>query len=737
MRGYVTVLVFGLFMFSAAVHAEEATATAEAAQQLDEVLVTAQKRTERLQDIPQSVRAIGATELQRMGADSLETYTGAVPGIQLNGDRNFAEITMRGVTTGLVNQDQAEIKETVGLYLDEAPIAVQRFSPNLKLFDLERIEVLRGPQGTLYGAGSMSGAIRMITRKPDPNHFEAQLAASGSSLQHGGGSGTADGMVNIPLAHDTLGLRVVAFYRNNAGFLRNTALSRDDVNDETAKGGRAMLRWTPNERLTIDALHFVQEAKFSDASAYSESAGFLNNDNLHLEPSNDRTSITTLTMSYQFDAFDVTSATSRLSKNMYYALEGSRFAWLLTGVDLRLQGVANDYADQRDFSEELRVSSHSDAGVRWTFGAFFQRHQNHFAQDITIPGVDAIAGFDSTAFGTKVDQLYASNINIHEKQYALFGEIVVPFVEKFALTLGGRWFKAKQDSSIDFRGLFAFPLIGVFRFDNEVSGFNPRAIISYKIDEQRMVYAQAAKGFRLGGTNEPVPSLCDPDLAAAGFSSAPQSYRPDHLWNYEVGAKTEWLDRRLTLNGALYRIDWKDPQVTSQLGCGFNVYVNAGKMSINGFEGEATVRPTESLTFGLHLGYIDSTLGSDLVNVGGRDGDAAPYTPKWTGGASANYTWPIGANLKAFVFGNYQYMGSRYTRFDRSAANAYELHSYGLLNLRIGVQTDRWSVEIFGENVGNIDGDVDRKFRAFVLNPAVYRTITDPRRVGLRASLHF
>jgi outer membrane receptor protein involved in Fe transport len=712
-------------------NAEEATG--------NDIVVTARKRTETLQDIPSSIAALGNEQLGKLGADSLEQFAGQTPGLSMTGNRANSQVVLRGVTTGPVNQDQAEIKETVGLYLDETPIAVQRFSPNLKLYDLDRVEVLRGPQGTLYGAGSMAGAIRLITRKPDTNDFEASAKGQFASVDHGGTTRTIDGMVNIPVVQDVFAIRAVGFWKRNAGFIDNVTTGENNVNWEESKGGRIAARLVPGPSTTIDALVSYQNSRFNARSVYAEEAGYLNTTVAINEPYIDKNLTASLTVNQEFDPFDVTLVGSYRNKKLSYLIETGTFVSFVAPNYLNLPlGVIENNANQEDYSTELRFSSKPSSPVQWTFGAFYEDKSNFYAQDLTVAGVDADGGFNSTDFGAATDQLYVSAINLKERQLALFGEVTVPVGEHLKATVGGRYFDAKQSSSVQFGGLFAYPNIGTFPFRNKESGFNPKFNLSYEFDRDHMIYAQAAKGFRLGGTNEPVPvTSCAADLAARGLTQAPDSYKSDSLWNYEVGAKTSWLDRALTVNVSVYHIDWKNPQVTAQLGCGFNVFVNAGGLKIDGGELETVIRPTEGLTIRGGFGYTNSRLTEDLTFVSGRKGDHAPFVPKWTMSGSIDYSRPISDSLDGFVFLSYQGNDVRNTRFNPSLAANSRLPAYDIINARVGVNADHWSLELFVENLGNSRGLTNRNYYPYTLNAMTQMEVVTPRTIGVDLSVKF
>ena len=726
----------GLLPLTATAQTAAPTSGSSQADQADDngaIVVTARKRTESVQKIPESIRAITAQDLQRLGADSLEGYAGVTPSLQLTGTRAATQVVVRGVTTGPVNQDQSQIKETVGIYLDETPIAVQRYNPNLRLFDIERIEVLRGPQGTLYGAGSMAGAIRMITKKPQARSVEAEVEASAATVTHGSEDYSLDGMVNLPLVSDVLAIRAVGSYRRDAGYIDNISRDVSDANSGDAYVGRVALRYTPKSPFSLDTMLLWQDTKYRTASTYAAEAGLLKANAVQFEPSHDRLFIASATGRYEGGFGDITVVGSYLRKKYSYDIEAGSFPSFVTGGHEDLGAVADNYSNQRNYSIEARLASKPDSKLRWIVGAFYQHSKNAFGQDATVPGVDAISGIDSTQFGADPDQLYFSAIDIREKQLALFGEVSVPITEKLTLSLGGRQFFAWQNSSVDFEGIFAFPNIGVTRAKNREDGFNPKVNLSYEIDNDRLLYVQASKGFRLGGTNEPVPQpLCTADLQARGFDEAPTSFKSDSLWNYEAGAKTSWLGRRLTINASVYRIDWKSPQVTAQLACGFNVFVNAGGLRIHGAELETSVRPVDGLTLTAGGAYTDSQLTSDLPFVNGNKGDHAPYTPRWTFNTSADFRQNLSDELEAFAFINYQHTGRRNQNFNPLDPANVVLPAYGSLNARIGLNSDRWSVELFGQNLTNSLGELNRRFTPFSYIPATLVTVVKPRTVGVK-----
>src|SRR3546814_409371 len=343
-------------------------------------------------------RSLSGAELGKLGADGIEDIAGQAPGLTVSGNRASAQIFMRGVSTGRVNQDQPEIKETVGLYLDEAPISVQRFSPNLGLYDLERVEVLRGPQGTLYGAGAMAGAIRLITNKPDSTAVSANLRGQIAGVDHGGTSAGLDAMVNLPLASDRLALRAVGSYRSNAGFIDNVTTGEKNANSEEIASGRVALRFTPSDLTTIDATLSYQRARYDARSFYSEEEGYLKTNVAANEPYLDRNFMAALTVGQEFDAFDVTFAGSYRRKTLDYDIEAGAFPGFLTSAPGLPLAVIDNRSRQRDGSAEFRIASKASASLQWTVGLFYEEKRNRYGQDLTVAGIDAASGIDNRLF---------------------------------------------------------------------------------------------------------------------------------------------------------------------------------------------------------------------------------------------------------------------------------------------------------------------------------------------------
>lgn len=721
--------------------AQGTTANAESA---DDIVVTAQKREERLQDVPISIRAIGAKELGRLGEGSLQGFAGFAPSLNLvEQGPSRTQITIRGVSTGDLRFDRPELRETVGLYLDETPISTQIVSPNLGLLDIERIEVLRGPQGTLYGAGSLSGTIRMITRRPDLDAVSGNVSASGSYTEHGGFNYETTGVLNVPLATDVAGIRAAGFYRYQDGFIDNITTGRDNINDTREYGGRLSLRVLPTTRLTVDGTLVYQRTKLGGDFSFREEAGDLKETTTIREPSASRLFISALTLGYDLGPVSLTSITSYFRKRTTFDLNAGGFSEFITGVEDDIDGPTRTQFRQNEFTQELRLSSVGEGMLTYTVGGFYQNQDNGFSQSVDFPGIDAAGGFDSTAFGARRDQVFGSNIILKTRQIAVFGEATLAIVPQLQVTLGGRYFDVRQNSSTFFFGILsASPgTRDAFRFKE--NGFNPKVNVTYKVTPDHLVYAEASKGFRLGGTNEPIPaSICGGDLAALGFSEPPPSFESDTLWNYEAGAKTSWAGGRLTVNAAVYRIDWKKPPLAADLRCGFSTLINAGKFKITGAELDIEARPIDGLVLRGGAAYNRGQLAGDLPVLGGIDGDRIPQTPKWTLNASGDYDFPlVSGGSRGFVHLDWRYVGNRVTLFPNSPnySGFFRLPSYNLVGFRAGATLGRWTVEAFVDNVFDERAILNKTnfARAFDENPGTAIYTNRPRTGGLKASLPF
>jgi outer membrane receptor protein involved in Fe transport len=728
--------------------------TPEAAQAmtrgLEEIVVTAQRREASLQEVALSVRAVTSEELLRVGATGIEDYASLVPGLNLiqQGGPGRTQIEMRGVTVGNMRDDRPEFRPTVGVYLDDAPIAAQTINANIALMDLERIEVMRGPQATLYGAGSLSGTIRMISAKPKLDEYSGQVRAGGSFTEHGGGNYEFSGIFNAPLIENELGLRAVGFYRDEAGYIDSPLLGEENTNDNQDIGGRVALRYEPTDFFRLDASIGYQETDIDSLFEYYEEAGELNTQNAMPTPHDAHNLVASLVAEVDFGAATLTSATSYFGANAKFYQDGSVFTDFITGVfpDPFLVAFSTFY-DLDEFTEELRLVSNDEGNVTWIGGVLFQQQNHDFGQDMPVPGIDDFSGLPSEDFQSQPDNVYRSRIDIETTQLSLFGEASIKLFDRLTLKGGLRWFYAAQDSTVFFAGPLAFPNIGTSAAESSENGVNPTVNVSWQFDEDRMIYVQAARGFRLGGINQPIPdALCGADLIAAGFTDPQPSFKSDNLWNYEIGTKTSWFDDRLRVNASGYLIDWEDPAYVVGFACGFSLIVNAGQFDITGFELDAEAELAEGLVSRLGLSYTDSQLGEDVPLINGVDGDRTPYSPQFTLSASVDYDFPIGlfgGGYMGFVHGDVRWVDERITRIPGDPKDStgwgglFNLAAYGEGNLRAGVYSDAWRLELYVQNLWDERPELSKRTWPYSEFPGTPIVTLRPRTFGIQVSRNF
>lgn len=721
---------------------------------LEEVIVTATLRESNLQSTPLSVSAITGDTLDAMGAADLSDFYRSVPGLFImERGPNQKKFTIRGIQNDVVSGGS-----TVGVYLDDMPVSLSNTQVDLNLFDLERVEVLRGPQGTLYGASSMAGTIKYITRKPDLNEFSAAVRGDLSSTSGGGSNYAIEGMVNLPLIDDRLALRLVGYHRDFDGYIDKVypgevvpafpgvpaggffpgspavrghaaysvpALQRENANDHQLDGMRGSLRFRPQDDLTLTATVVYEDSHIDESFAHQpDDVADLKNAVPISQPQDNESLLTNLTIEYDLGGVALYSTTN------YFDSNGQNNE-LFTGLfpaDLTPGGteLLNDFSSEV-FMQELRLSSKRDSRLQWLGGAWYYSEDSSIRQRIHVQEGRALPVVDET---TPSDN----------KQWALFGELSFALTDQFTATAGVRYWDVSQSFGPKYAALqpaiFFLPAQGlqpeVFAFDDKVTTlkFN----LAYQLSDAVLVYAQAAEGFRVGGfngnpTNNP---------------NVPDSYGSDSLWNYELGMKASFLDGRLVVNPTLYRVDWSDIQTRVFVnGAGFNG--NAGKAHITGLELEVSAMPTPQLTLSLAGSVLEAQLDEDEpidpvfpTGVEGKAGDRLPGVPELSLSAAAQYEFPLSATLEGAVRLDVSHTGNSFTEF-RAVAPASpalydELHAYTIANLRASAGTEKWEATLYVNNLFDERAEVDI-LRFLGQIPKV--TTNRPRTVGLSMQHRF
>jgi iron complex outermembrane receptor protein len=676
---------------------QAAQAADEAADGADDqtIYVTATKRETTLLEVPFSINAQTEEDIQRLNATTIEDLSRNVAGLNVqNLGPGQSQVSIRGVSAGQIIRDQPGVKEQVGVYLDESVISLSLFQPDLDLFDLNRVETLRGPQGTLFGSGSVGGTIRYITNQPDPARVEGVVEGNINLVDGDSFGGHVKGAINLPLG-DKGAVRAVGYHTEYGGFIdarREGGAIDEDVNRGRRTGGRLSVLFQPTPDISITPRLVYQEVRsdgFNRQEVYNLYANrftttrppvtFGKREQFLLldEKFADDTFLADLTASIGFGAAELTSVTSYIDRDILV----SRDASALTGsvsVDLGfpvagvlLPSNLVDTTDLQTFSQEVRLSSTGDGPFQWLIGAFYSDVNRIYAQRLPTPGYDAFtdarfgAGTSvAVANGFPLNSPYNADLPYDIKQKAVFGEASYDITEALTATAGLRYYDFKEVRSFRSGGLFAN---GDNQTDETKSdGLSPRLLLSYEASDNFVVNLQAAKGFRLGGVNDPLnEGLCSAQdrIDYGGFDR----YDDESLWNYEAGVKSTF--GVVSFNAAAFYTDISNLQVTADAGsCSSRVVFNADAHTM-GLEFELTARPAQGLDLSLAGSLIEAEFDETRLKQNGavlegiRDGNRLPSVPKFQIAASAFYSFPLGGGEDEGYFGaTFQHVGTRFTQ---------------------------------------------------------------------------
>ncbi len=767
---------------------------------LEEVIVTATKRESTLQDLPFSINAQSQRDIERIGATTLEDVSRSVAGLSIqNLGPGQSQVAIRGVSAGQIVRDQPGVKEQVGVYLDESVISLSLFTPDLDLFDVNRVETLRGPQGTLFGSGSIGGTIRYITNQPNLQENQATIEFNVNSVSDGDNGGHMKSMVNIPLVEDVAALRLVTYNTQYAGFidaLFENGPSKEDVNSGSRSGGRIALTWTPSESLTITPRVIFQEIEadgfnrqevfnvYANPFTTTRPAIQLDEREQYLlldEAFEDEILIVDNTINISLaDAFDIDVITSYTDREILVSRDTSALAasvsidfqtlFSLSEEAALLQSNLRDTTEVEQITNELRVSSNAEGAFQWLVGLFHSDTERRYAQRLPTPGyddfIDAAPGLGpgtsaAVANGFPADSPFNSDIPYDLEQLAIFGEINYDIGERIHLTLGGRYYDYEEERSYTTGGIFS-------NTDNQTDdtssdGFMPRVMASFDLSNAITVNAQASQGFRLGGVNDPLnESLCNAeDLAIFGGF---QSYDDETLWNYEVGLKSRfgWL----SFDSAVFYADIEDLQVTLDAGsCSSRISFNVPEAHTAGLEFELTAQPTDyfyiSFDGSVLEAEFDSTVrdGTGAVIGGLEEGNRLASVPELqlaVAGTLSFATEAMGAN-EWYLSGSVQHVGDRITQPSDQVAGAgtftsglafggadgdevteleLELDAYETLNVRTGLVYDAWEAILYVNNLTDENANLSFDRERGGRARLAFRT-NQPRTLGITLRARF
>ena len=631
-----------------------------------------------------------------MGALDFGDYARSVPGLSFT-DAGFGgqKYVIRGVSTNILSESRA----ATSIYLDETPITDGGFgrlsySPNPLLVDIDRVEVLRGPQGTLFGSGSMGGAIRVITNQPKLTETEGFAEARLSTTAHGGPGYAFQTMLNAPLSEGRAAVRGVAYYRNLDGWIDNTLLGTRDVNDNETVGLRLAGLWTASDRLTVSAKLAWQDRQ-SRGNGFDQENPPWTQQLLVPAPNSDEWTLLNLDVRYRFEWGRLTSATSWMDRTTQD--EGDGKAVYSSPAITTVTGAY--HREQQDFVQEFRLQSDGGRDLDWLLGLFYQDQDYRLDHEVRVPGFDERTGGLAAAFGTP-DKLLVARTDRPTEQVAAFGDVFWHFGERWEASLGGRWFRFEHSSDSSAAGLLAG---GSRSSQTQASetGFTPKVSLSYLSAEEWMLYGTVAGGYRPGGSNETVFDeweACRPFFEMFGLPGIPPEYVSDALWSYELGLKSGRTSRQVYLDAAIFYLDWSDMQTPAALPCGAQWVQNVGEATSKGAEFELVAYPGKNLELRLNGAWTDARLDQDVIFLGGREGDRIPGVPEYAFGGALTWFFDGFQDTDGSIRVDYQFVGSSPNGFAYTPLRS-EIPSYSLVNLRLGMSKGRWRTVLFLDNL--------------------------------------
>ncbi|RJF93457.1 TonB-dependent receptor [Sphingomonas cavernae] len=782
--------------------ATSATALAQStepkASNSDVIIVTAQKREENLQDVPIAITAIGTEKLEQLQVTDFDDYARFLPNVsyQTTGPGG-ANVYFRGVASG-ENANHSGPLPQVGIYLDEQPITTTTGALDIHVFDIARVEALAGPQGTLYGASSQAGTIRIITNKPDTSGFYGAANVEVNTVAHGGEGYIGEAFLNAPIS-DSAAVRIVGWYKKDAGYIDNipgsltfpsSGITMDnapfvekDYNDVETYGGRAALRIDLDDNWTITPQVMAQKQVSHGFFAQESGLDELQVQQFNPERFNDRWIQAALTIEGKIGNWDLTYAGAYLKRKITGESDYVDYAYFydaISGYGTFFYDNNGDLVNPNQYiqsvdrftkqSHELRLASPADKRVRFIGGLFYQRQTHNIEQNYIIDNIaDSITvpGTDSNIWLTK--QLRV------DRDYAAFGELTADVTNKLSVTLGTRIY------------YFDNTLVGFFGYNNPGFSSNPDYLcqgpsqvkgspctnldkrtqdtdfihkinLTYKFNDDALVYATASRGFRPGGINR--------------RGSIPP-YLADFVDNYEIGFKTTWWDKRLRINAAVYQLDWTNTQLSFLGANGLTEIRNAGNARIRGAEFDVYVRPAEGFTLTFGGSYNDAEITEDFCTFANQAFDCSlpgpdtdddgipdpnavlapagtrlPITAKFKGNAVARYEVPIGS-LNAHFQGSVTHEGKRTSDlrlFERDLLGS--LPAYTTVDLSAGIEGKSWSAEIFVRNLFDELGSVGKAIQCVettcgdpdgvtAIGGKVYTYVSQPRTIGIKVGTKF
>ena len=694
------------------------------------IIITAQKRAENLQDVPISISVVSGQDLVDSGAAQLTEIAGYVPGLHVSnlGAPGQTQVSLRGIVPLAAGA-------SVGIYIDDGPVGSSTvytesagFTIELLPYDLARIEVLRGPQGTLYGASTIGGLLKYVTIAPDLDEFSARAGVEGFNIAHSGAIGHAfQAFVNAPVVPDKLALTASFARRKTPGWIDNVQTGDRDQNGFDQTGFRGSLLWQPIDKLRIRLSAMNQRINSDNSTIIAQDLNGTNvgngrsNFNYVPEDFTSRFQNYAGTIEYDFGFAALSSTTTYTDAKRREDVDASRIFGvlfpLLTGGAIG-PGITpfDNVITMEKITEEVRLTSPSGGRFEWLIGYFFTDEDADNQQ--LVNSLD----FDGNVIDA-LNPLAIAGLPSTYKEHAVFGNATFRFTEQLWLTGGLRW--AHNDQT--FRQISG----GAVLPTADSPGESDESIVTYSVSPQyhvnpdTMIYARVATGYRPGGPNVVLPGV-------------PPTFDADTITNYELGVKTRLANRTVALDVAVFRMDWKDIQVAQAFG-GTSGLANGGTARSQGIEASLQWQPVRGLTFGANGAYTNAELTEDAPAISGLDGDRLALVPKFSGALTANYQFPVRGFAVAEIGGGIRHTGKRFSAV-RSSPDALDIDSYTAVDLNGSVTfQDRYKVRAYIRNLTDERGPVTRALINNGLNQPAYINVVplQPRTVGLGLDVSF
>ena len=703
---------------------------------LGTIVVTANKRSELLQNVPMAVSAVSGDDLRREGANSFADYATQIPGLNvISLSPGQTQLVLRGITSGS-NQSNS----SVSTYIDDAPYGSSTvyaegslLTPDIDPADIERIEVLRGPQGTLYGANSLGGLVKFVTTPPDATRAYGRVTLGYTGVSGGGSGLTERAMFNVPLVEDKLALRVNAYHRTDPGYIDNVATGKSEVNEDKVSGGRAQLLWTPTGKVSVRLSALAQNLGSDGLANAGVEVDPATLKPIHGYQKQSRAAGTGL-LKIKYRLYDVSvnadlGWATLVSSSSYGTQKVTQVGDVTAAYGPLLNpafGLANGgYSVSQPvslgkFTQELRLQSSPDQTLEWRVGAFYTRENTTNHQAINV--------FDATT-GTPIDLPSLADLSIGPglfKEWAGYADATWHATSQLSVLVGARYTHDSTSYTQVGDGLLVGPSHFTIGGKDSPTTFlvNP----SFKFGDNLMAYVRVASGFRPGGANVGVP----PGLGA------PLSFAPDKLTSYELGFKSTLLDRSMVFDADVFYIDWSHIQLTT-VADNFVFLSNGGKARSQGVEANWQYEPVRGLVLSANASWTDAELTADTPpGLYGYKGDRLPWVPKWNANAGVDYNFPLGGGWSGFVGGSYRYVGARVTDFLSVSGPRFSVPAYHGIDLHAGAYVGNWTIRGYVKNLGNAHGITSLASETTDPQGSPFAaTYVPPRTVGVTIGLDF